>query len=64
MDCEYSYYPNGDGSGKEKPCCKNKKKIEEDNCFKDKCPLIYYCTIDERFEQTADMFNCRYRRKV
>lgn len=57
MICEYSYYP----SNSEKPHCKNEKKLLEDNYFKEKCPLIYYCPISERFEQTVDMLGCKYR---
>lgn len=54
MICENSYYPDGDV--KAKPRCKVK-----DDHFKDRCPLIYYCAINERFEQTTDMFGCKYR---
>lgn len=61
MICEYAYYPNGDK--KKKLNCKNKQKIKDDTFFKDRCPLIYYCTISERFENTVDMFKCKYRNK-
>ena len=60
MTCEYSRYPDGDKT--EKPVCTNEKKIAEDDYFGNKCPLIYYCTINERFEQTSDMLTCKYRR--
>lgn len=56
MLCENAYYPNG--NEKEKPNC---RKMKETEYFKGKCPLIYYCTINERFEQTTDMFGCKYR---
>lgn len=59
MICEYSYYP--EGNEKKKPCCKNERKLAEDDYFKDRCPLIYYCTINERFEQSTSMFGCKYR---
>lgn len=55
MLCENSYYPNDNNN--EKPNCRKM----DDNYFKGKCPLIYYCTINERFEQTTDMFGCKYR---
>jgi len=59
MLCEYAYYLTDDKS--EKPCCNNQKKLAEDDYFKEKCPLIYYCSISERYENTTDMFNCKYR---
>lgn len=59
MLCEYAYYKTE--SQQERPCCNNKYKLEEDNFFKEKCPLVYYCTINERFENTSDMFKCKYR---
>ena len=59
MICEYSYYP--DGNEKLKPNCKCEEKLKEDTYFKEKCPLIYLCRINERYEQTTDMFNCTYR---
>lgn len=60
MICENSYYPNN--NEKLKPCCKSEQKLKDD-LFGERCPLIYYCRISERFEQTADMFECKYRRK-
>ena len=59
MLCEKAYYPNGDET--KKPCCTSKEKEAEDECFKNQCPLIYFCNINERFEQTIDMFECKYR---
>lgn len=59
MFCENAYYPDGDET--KKLNCKSKKKLEEDDFFKERCPLIYYCTITERIENTADMFGCPYR---
>lgn len=59
MLCEYAYYKTDKKS--EKPCCNNERKIQEDTFFGDRCPLIYYCTISERFENTTDMFGCKYR---
>ena len=60
MLCEYAYYPDGDET--KKLNCNNEKKLREDDLFKHRCPLIYYCKISERFENTTDMFGCRYRR--
>lgn len=59
MKCEFSYYPMG--NEKEKPNCCHKTKIREDKFFKEKCPLIYWCPINERYEQTFDLFGCKYR---
>lgn len=61
MLCEYAYYKTDKKS--EKPYCNNKQKLLDDNVFKERCPLIYYCSISERFENTTDMFNCKYRDK-
>lgn len=61
MLCEYAYYKTDKKS--EKPCCNNKQKLLDDDVFKERCPLIYYCSISERFENTTDMFNCKYRGK-
>lgn len=58
MICENSYYPKG--NEELKPNC---KYLMNDDYFKGKCPLIYYCTITQRFEQTAQMFDCKYRDK-
>lgn len=57
MICEKSYY---DENGKLK--CNDKNKLEADDVFKDLCPLIYYCPISEKYENTPDMFDCIYRR--
>ena len=59
MICEKAYYPNGDET--KKLNCRSKLKIQEDTLFKERCPLIYYCAISERFENTTDMFDCKYR---
>ncbi len=57
MLCEKAYYPNGTGENREKPSCKDERVKE----LGGKCPLIYWCPIDEKFENTADMFNCKFR---
>lgn len=57
MLCENAYYPGNE----EKPNCMCERKLKEDDYFNEKCPLIYYCTINERFEQTTEMFGCKYR---
>ena len=31
--------------------------------FNGKCPLIYWCQVSEKFENTSDMFGCPYREK-
>lgn len=59
--CENAFYPGGDE--KKRLHCKSERKAAEDTITKDKCPLIYYCRINERFENTADMFSCQYREK-
>jgi hypothetical protein len=61
MFCENAYYPGGNEKGRLH--CKSARKAAEDTMTKDKCPLIYYCRINQRFENTADMFNCQYREK-
>ena len=61
MFCEYAYYPNGDET--KKLNCSNEQKLKEDKMFKDRCPLIYFCNVTERYENTTDMFNCFYRGK-
>ena len=59
MICENSKYT---GAGRlEKPVCTNPKKAIEDNVFGCKCPIIYYCPINDRFEQTEQMLHCPYR---
>lgn len=59
MLCENAYYPNKTGENRERPCCLNEKVTD----FDGRCPLIYWCSISERYENTADMFNCKYREK-
>lgn len=51
MLCEYAYYNKDEKY--EKPHCKQGGFI---------CPLIYYCPISERFENSEAMFRCKYRR--
>lgn len=55
MLCEYAYYENDDTQAK--PKCK--KSI--DDYFDGYCPLIYYCKISGRYENTIDMKDCKYR---
>ena len=52
MLCKNAYYPDGNEKGRLH--CK---------IINAKCPLIYYCRINERFENTVDAFNCIYREK-
>lgn len=59
MLCENAYYREGDK--RKRLYCKSMRKAAEDTITKDKCPLIYYCRINQRFENTTDMFDCRYR---
>lgn len=61
MLCENAYYPGGDES--KRLFCRNETKAKEDTMTGEKCPLIYYCKVNERFENTVDMFECRYREK-
>lgn len=56
MLCEFSYYDKDS-----KLCCNSEKKLLEDDYFKERCPLIYYCTVNRRFENTTDFFGCKYR---
>lgn len=57
MICEKAYYPNGTGENRERLYCKDNRVTDLDK----KCPLIYWCTISEKFENTIDMFSCIYR---
>ena len=59
MLCENSFYKSK--RKQERPFCKSERKQKEDSVFHDKCPLIYWCAVSERFEQTTDMFDCKYR---
>lgn len=62
MICENAYYPNQTGNNGERLYCKNEQII---NGFTEgKCPLVYWCNISEKFENTADMFDCIYRGKT
>lgn len=55
MLCENAYYLNGTGENREKLCCD--KAVE----FNGKCPFIYWCKIDEKYENTIDIVDCIYR---
>lgn len=57
MICEKAYYPNGTGEDRERLYCKDNRVVQ----FNGKCPLIYWCPISEKFENTIDMKNCVYR---
>lgn len=59
MLCQYAYYESDEYRAK--LCCNNERKIKEDNFFGELCPLVYWCPINERFENTKDMFRCIYR---
>lgn len=61
MLCENAYYKSDKRT--EKPCCNVEQKIKDDDMFKDRCPFIYWCSIDERFENTIDISGCKYREK-
>ena len=54
MYCENAYYEDG------RLCC----KVMNDEVFGDKCPLIYYCTITGKFENTDDFLECKYRKET
>ena len=54
MICENAYYEDG------RLCC----KVMNDEVFGDKCPLIYYCTITGKFENTDDFLECKYRKET
>lgn len=55
MLCENAYYVG------EKVHCRDERKSNEDPVFKTKCPFVYYCAVDEKYENTTDMFDCIYR---
>ena len=59
MLCEKAYYKNGTGENMKKLYCSDERMQD----FDGKCPLIYWCKIDEKYENTTDMFNCIYRGK-
>lgn len=59
MICEKAYYPNKTGENREKLYCMDERVTE----FNGKCPLIYWCQVSEKFENTSDMFNCPYRER-
>lgn len=62
MLCENAYYKTEEYRAK--LYCRCKKKCDEDELFRDICPLIYWCPISERFENTKDMLRCIYREKT
>lgn len=57
MICEKAYYPNKTGENRERVYCSD----ERVKAFGGKCPLVYWCAISEKFENTTDMFSCIYR---
>lgn len=57
MLCNKAYYPNGTGENRERIMCSNKNNT----AFGGKCPFIYWCNIDEKYENTADIINCIYK---
>ena len=59
MLCEKAYYKNGTEENRERLYCKDERVID----FNGMCPLIYWCPISEKFENTTDMFDCIYREK-
>ena len=58
MICEKAYYRNKTGENREKLYCMDKRVVD----FEGKCPLIYWCPVSEKFENTIDMFGCPYRK--
>ena len=60
MLCEKAYYPNGTGEHRERVYCSDKRVAA--TVFDGKCPLVYWCTVSEKFENTTDMFNCKFRK--
>lgn len=62
MLCENAYYLTPDDNSSHLGC-NNPKKLSEDDLFKQQCPFIYWCTISERFENTTDFMQCKYRGK-
>lgn len=62
MICERAYYPNGTGEHRERLFCECQ---EVKNGFsKGKCPLVYWCNVSERFENTPEFFDCIYRKET
>lgn len=59
MICENAYYKPGE----DRPYCKSKRKSEEDEVFKDKCPLIFWCSMARRYENTGRAVDCIYRKE-
>ena len=59
MLCEKAYYPNGTGENREKLCCKDERNTNMGG----RCPLIYWCKVSEKYENTTDMFDCVFREK-
>lgn len=60
MICEKAYYPNKTGENRARLYCMDERVTE---LFNGKCPLIYWCPVSEKFENTSDMFGCPYREK-
>lgn len=58
MLCEKAYYPNGTGENHERVYCSDSRVTS----FEGKCPLVYWCAISEKFENTTGMFECTYRK--
>lgn len=61
MLCEYAYYESEEP--RSKLCCSNEQKLKEDQVFKKRCPLLYFCTISQRYENTDEFIHCTYREK-
>ena len=59
MLCPNAYYESDEHRAK--LCCKSERKLKEDTFMKDRCPLIYWCPISNKYENTMDMFYCTYR---
>lgn len=60
MICEKAFYPTGTGENRERLYCKDERSKD---FFNGKCPLIYWCAVSGKFENTSDMFGCPYREK-
>lgn len=61
MLCNNAYYPNITGENRERLYCINQAVI--DGFSKGKCPLVYWCPVSERFENTPDCLDCIYRKE-
>lgn len=40
--------------------CTSKEKLENDKVFRERCPLVYWCGVRNRFENTANFVQCMF----